>query len=145
VGQERLGPSHFFHTISARPPKQPRMVRTFLKVHTRPRLAYALRGGGRANPSSWDLEPNSGYKIGFCRTRGAEVTESSTNKKHHLSPPATNPLKYRFLHTFSPPLQSRAVTRVCDASHPDNPKKKENGLWGFQCLLPSGWSSKKLH
>ena len=32
-----------FHTISARPPKQPRMVRTFLKVHTRPRLAYALR------------------------------------------------------------------------------------------------------
>ena len=37
-----------FHTICARPPKQPRMVRTFLKVHTRPRLAYALRcrGGG---------------------------------------------------------------------------------------------------
>jgi hypothetical protein len=32
-----------FHTISARPPKQPRMVRAFLKVHTRPRLAYALR------------------------------------------------------------------------------------------------------
>jgi hypothetical protein len=31
-----------FHIISARPPKQPRMVRTFLKVHTRPRLAYAL-------------------------------------------------------------------------------------------------------
>jgi hypothetical protein len=31
-----------FHTISARPPKQPRMVGTFLKVHTRPRLAYAL-------------------------------------------------------------------------------------------------------
>jgi hypothetical protein len=28
-----------FHTISARPPKQPRMVGTFLKVHTRPRLA----------------------------------------------------------------------------------------------------------
>ena len=35
-----------FHTISARPPKQPRMVRTFLKVHTRPRLAYALRCRG---------------------------------------------------------------------------------------------------
>ena len=35
-----------FHTISARPPKQPRMVRTFLKVHTRPRLAYALRCSG---------------------------------------------------------------------------------------------------
>ena len=32
--------------ISARPPKQPRMVRTFLKVHTRPRLAYALRCRG---------------------------------------------------------------------------------------------------
>ena len=32
-----------FHTISARPPKQPCMVRTFPKVHTRPRLAYALR------------------------------------------------------------------------------------------------------
>ena len=32
-----------FHTISARAPKQPRMVRTFLKVHARPRLAYALR------------------------------------------------------------------------------------------------------
>jgi hypothetical protein len=31
-----------FHTISASPPKQPRMVGTFLKVHTRPRLAYAL-------------------------------------------------------------------------------------------------------
>jgi hypothetical protein len=31
-----------FHTISARHPKQPRMVGTFLKVHTRPRLAYAL-------------------------------------------------------------------------------------------------------
>jgi hypothetical protein len=44
-----------FNTISARPPKQPRMVRTFLKVHTRPR---------------------------HC---GAEVTESSTNKQHHLS------------------------------------------------------------
>jgi hypothetical protein len=28
-----------FHTISARPPKQPRMVRAFLQVHTRPRLA----------------------------------------------------------------------------------------------------------
>jgi transposase len=26
--------------------KQPRMVRTFLKVHTRPRLAYALRCRG---------------------------------------------------------------------------------------------------
>ncbi len=47
-----------FHTISARPPKQPRMVRTFLKVHTRP---------------SWRMH---------C---GAEVTESSTNKQHHLS------------------------------------------------------------
>ena len=40
-----------FHIISARPSKQPRMVRTFLKVHTRPRLAYPLRcrstqGGG---------------------------------------------------------------------------------------------------
>jgi hypothetical protein len=35
-----------FHTISARPPKQPRMVRTFLKVHTRPRLTYALRCRG---------------------------------------------------------------------------------------------------
>ena len=32
-----------FHTFSARTPKQPRMVRTFLKVHTRPRLEYALR------------------------------------------------------------------------------------------------------
>ena len=31
-----------FHIISARPPKQPRMVRTFLKVHTLPRLVYAL-------------------------------------------------------------------------------------------------------
>jgi hypothetical protein len=34
------------HTISARPPKQPRMIRTFLKVHTRPRLKYALRCRG---------------------------------------------------------------------------------------------------
>jgi hypothetical protein len=39
-------PILLFHTISARPPKQPRMVRTFLKVHTRPRLAYALRCRG---------------------------------------------------------------------------------------------------
>jgi hypothetical protein len=31
VGQERLGPSYFF--ISARPSKQPLMVRTFLKVY----------------------------------------------------------------------------------------------------------------
>jgi hypothetical protein len=35
-----------FHIISARPPKQSRMVRTFLKVHTRPRLAYPLRYRG---------------------------------------------------------------------------------------------------
>jgi hypothetical protein len=35
-----------FHTISARPPKQTRMVGTFLKVHTRPRLSYALRCRG---------------------------------------------------------------------------------------------------
>jgi hypothetical protein len=35
-----------FHIISARPPKQPRMVRTFLKVHTRSRLAYALQCRG---------------------------------------------------------------------------------------------------
>ncbi len=35
-----------FHSISARPPKQPRMVRTFLKVHTLPRLAYALQCRG---------------------------------------------------------------------------------------------------
>jgi hypothetical protein len=35
-----------FHIISARPSKQPRMVRTFLKVNTRPRLAYPLRFKG---------------------------------------------------------------------------------------------------
>jgi len=35
-----------FHTISARPPKQPRMVPTFLKVHTRTGLAIALRCRG---------------------------------------------------------------------------------------------------
>jgi hypothetical protein len=34
------------HDVSARPPKQPRMVRTFFKVHTRPRLTYALRCRG---------------------------------------------------------------------------------------------------
>jgi hypothetical protein len=45
----------FFHIISARPSKQPRRVRTFLKVHARPRLANPLR----------------------CRG-----TESSTNKQH---------------------------------------------------------------
>ena len=34
VGQERLGPSYFTcHGISARPSKQPLMVRTFLKVY----------------------------------------------------------------------------------------------------------------
>ena len=33
MGQERLGPSYFFHIISARPSKQPLMVRTFLKVY----------------------------------------------------------------------------------------------------------------
>jgi hypothetical protein len=31
-----------FHIISAVPSKQPRMVRIFLQVHTRPRLAYPL-------------------------------------------------------------------------------------------------------
>jgi len=35
-----------FHIISARPSKQPRMVRSFLKVHTRLRLAYPLRCRG---------------------------------------------------------------------------------------------------
>jgi hypothetical protein len=35
-----------FHIISTRPSKQPRMVRTFLKVHTRPRLVYPLRCRG---------------------------------------------------------------------------------------------------
>jgi hypothetical protein len=35
-----------FHIIIARPSKQPRMVRTFLKVHTRPGLAYQLRCRG---------------------------------------------------------------------------------------------------
>jgi hypothetical protein len=35
-----------FHIISVRPSKQPRMVRTFLKVHKRPRLAYPLRFRG---------------------------------------------------------------------------------------------------
>ena len=49
-----------FHTISARPPKQPRMVSTFLKVHT-------LRG------------------LGWRMHYGVEVTESTTNKQHHLS------------------------------------------------------------
>jgi hypothetical protein len=48
IGGVRSGPGVartmlLFHTISARPPKQPRMVRTFLEVHTRSRLAYALR------------------------------------------------------------------------------------------------------
>jgi hypothetical protein len=45
-GGVRSGPGEartilLFHTISARPPKQPRMVCTFLKVHTRARLVYA--------------------------------------------------------------------------------------------------------
>jgi hypothetical protein len=35
-----------FHIMSARPSKQPRMVRTFLKVHTRAGLAYPLRCRG---------------------------------------------------------------------------------------------------
>ena len=38
--------SLLFHIISTRPPKQPRMVRTFLEVHKLPRLAYALRCRG---------------------------------------------------------------------------------------------------
>jgi hypothetical protein len=45
VGQERLGPSYFFIPLVLGP-KQPRMVGTFFKVHTRPRLAYALRCRG---------------------------------------------------------------------------------------------------
>ena len=48
-----------FHTISARPPKQPRMVRTFLRGYTR--------------------------GLGWRMHCGVEVTESSTNKQHHLS------------------------------------------------------------
>ncbi len=35
-----------FHIISTRPSNQPRMVRTFLKVHARTRLAYPLRCRG---------------------------------------------------------------------------------------------------
>ena len=45
-----------FHIISASPSKQPRMVRAFLKVHTRPRLGWRIH----------------------C---GVEVTESRTNKQ----------------------------------------------------------------
>jgi hypothetical protein len=41
-GPRAAGTILLFHIISARPPKQPRMVRTFPQVHTRPRLAYAL-------------------------------------------------------------------------------------------------------
>ena len=47
--RSRLGEARtilLFHIISARPSKQPRIVRTFLKVHTRPRLAYPLRCRG---------------------------------------------------------------------------------------------------
>jgi hypothetical protein len=41
-----------FHIISARPPKQPSMVRTFLKVHTRPRLDQPqCRGSLSRSPS----------------------------------------------------------------------------------------------
>ena len=41
---DRSGLDHpTFHIISARPPKQTRMVRTFLNVHKRPRLTYVLR------------------------------------------------------------------------------------------------------
>ncbi len=59
-----------FHTISARSPKQPRMVRTFLKVHTRPRLAYTLRCRGDDHP--------------FIVLTETKFSESSTNKQHHL-------------------------------------------------------------
>ncbi len=45
-GRSSLWTIPLFHTISASPPKQSRMVGTFLKVHTRPRLAYALRCRG---------------------------------------------------------------------------------------------------
>jgi hypothetical protein len=42
-GQVLFGGGSSFHSgIEARPPKQPRMVRTFLQVHTLSRLAYAL-------------------------------------------------------------------------------------------------------
>ena len=44
------------------------MVREFLEVHTRPRLAYALRC----------------VCFYYCSTYGVEVTESSTNKQHLL-------------------------------------------------------------
>jgi hypothetical protein len=47
-----------FHIISARPPKQPCMVHTFLKAPTRSRLHMHY---------------------------SAEVTESSASKQHHLS------------------------------------------------------------
>jgi hypothetical protein len=50
-GGVRSGPAAartilLFHIISARPSKLPLMVRTFLKVHTRLRLAYPLRCRG---------------------------------------------------------------------------------------------------
>ena len=46
-GSVRSGPGAartilLFHIISASPSKRTLMVRTFLKVHTRPRLAYPL-------------------------------------------------------------------------------------------------------
>jgi hypothetical protein len=74
-----------FHIISARPCKQPRMVRTFLKVH----MVRTF------------LKVHSG--LGLCIHCGVEVTESSTNKQHHhrnprSSPPATAPPRIVPLH-----------------------------------------------
>ena len=42
-GPGAAGTILLFQIISASPSKQPRVVRTFLQVHTWPRLAYALR------------------------------------------------------------------------------------------------------
>jgi hypothetical protein len=57
VGQERLGPSHFFIPLVLGPLNS--------LVWYVPSLRYT-RG------------------LGWCMHRGAEVTESSTNKQHHL-------------------------------------------------------------
>jgi hypothetical protein len=49
-----------FHTISARPPKQPRMVRTFLKVHT---CVCFITAGPLTKLFAWGEEESGGHVL----------------------------------------------------------------------------------
>jgi hypothetical protein len=94
-----------FHIISDRPPKQPCMVRTFLKVHTRPRLTYALLCScipPNRQPTTVRQEERGG--------RGTTSRLTSTRAPPELRPPLTT-------RHASPPRTSTSPLPI-DKTHP---------------------------